>query len=143
MTDSVNSSQVYCTKKYFKKFKFAEFASIKCCHSPFHVNRQYQQLRGCCYNRLCCSKSALHYCINKRYLLQIVDFLCILCVHIVYLGLAIQGTGACIDLTDGVSIGRPHGPKNLLEPCHQLGFLCKTHLLQLLWQHLVWCGTDS
>lgn len=55
---------------------------------------------------------------------------------VVYLGLAIQGAGACVDLTDGVSVGRPHGPKNLLEPGDQLGFLRQTHLLQLFGQHL-------
>lgn len=55
-----------------------------------------------------------------------------------YLGLAIQGTSARVDLTDGVSVGGPHGPKNLLEPCYQLRFLCQIHLLQLLWQHLRW-----
>lgn len=64
-------------------------------------------------------------------------YLCVFSVPIVYLGLAIQGTGARIDLTDGVSIGGPHGPKYLLESGHQLGLLCKTHFLQLLWQHLV------
>lgn len=54
-------------------------------------------------------------------------------VHIVYLGLAIQSTGARVDLTDGVAVCRPHGPENLLEPGHQLGFLCQPHFLQLLW----------
>lgn len=53
-----------------------------------------------------------------------------------YLCLAIQGAGAGVDLTDRVSVDRPHGPKNFLEPGHQLRFLCQTHLLQLLWQHL-------
>lgn len=62
---------------------------------------------------------------------------------LVYLGLAIQGTSASVDLTDRVSVGRPHCPENLLEPGHQLGFLCQAHFLQLLWQHLVWWGTGG
>lgn len=67
-------------------------------------------------------------------------------VHCVYLGLAIQSPGAGVDLTDGVTISWPHGPKNLLKPGHQLRFLCQTHLFQLLRKHLRkggWRGSDQ
>lgn len=57
-------------------------------------------------------------------------------VSTLYLGFAVQGPGACVDLADWISVGRPHGSKNLLEPSHQLWFLCQTHFFQLLRQHL-------
>lgn len=57
-------------------------------------------------------------------------------ISTLYLGFAVQGPGACVDLADWISVGRPHGSKNLLEPSHQLWFLCQTHFFQLLRQHL-------
>lgn len=53
-----------------------------------------------------------------------------------HLGLSFQSPGPSVDLTDGVTVHRPHGAENLLKASHQLGLLSQAEGFQLFRQHL-------